>query len=284
MASKREIDVARGERIKLVRTKVMHMKSQEKFAEAISALGKVITRGAVGNWELGKEVSLDSLTAICELSGVDLNWLAYNKGEAPVIETIAETGIKRPLISSFDDADVPPEEIDPDWDGEGAGYVDGQIIFDAKLEGGRPEFSNKPGLGEGQTDDRMARVNSNGIASGHPVVNEWVIPPSYVRNALDASPTQIIILPVVGNSMLPILASNDRIMVDVSQNAYAGEAVYVIDDGDGVFQAKTLRKVMSSFPPVFEIVSEANVAAQPIKRRHDEFRIVGRVVGRFTRM
>lgn len=187
------------------------------------------------------------------------------------------------LISSFD-PDQHRDEHVSDWDGQGGAYIDGQVTYQGQIEGALPEFSMKPGLGQGQTDDRVARVTSNGIATGHPVVNEWVIPPNYVRNALDATPNQVVILPVIGHSMQPILNPNDRIMVDVSQNIWLGDAVYVIDDGDGVLQAKTVRKVMSSNPPRFQIVSEANPAEEPVVRRVDEFRIVGRVVGRFTRM
>jgi len=68
-------------RIKLIRTQLLNLRSQEKFAALLSQEGRPVTRGAVGNWELGKEVGIESLTAICRVSGVNLEWLAYNKGE-----------------------------------------------------------------------------------------------------------------------------------------------------------------------------------------------------------
>lgn len=187
------------------------------------------------------------------------------------------------IVSSFD-PDQPENENGDEWDGNGGALVDGLITFNRTISGSSPEFSARPGLGQGQIDDRSARVVSNGIATGHPVVNEWLIPPGYIRNALDAAPSQIIVLPVIGHSMEPVLRSNDRILVDVSQNAWMGDAVYVIDDGDGVLQAKTLKKVTSSHPPAYRIVSEASPDEPPVIRAFDEFRIVGRVVGRFTRM
>lgn len=79
----RKIDSKRGERIKYVRTEILRIKSQEKLAERLTDAGKPTSRGAVGNWELGKEISMESLSAICEISGVDLNWLAYGRGEKP---------------------------------------------------------------------------------------------------------------------------------------------------------------------------------------------------------
>lgn len=185
--------------------------------------------------------------------------------------------------ASFD-PDVQEIEHDPDWEGNGAAVVDGRLKFDAKLEGGQPEVSSKPGLGQGQIDERAAQVISNGIVTGHPVTNEWVIPSAYVRYVLDAQPSQIVIMPVVGHSMAPMLVSNDRVLVDVSQNTWIGDAIYVIDDGDGVFQAKTVKKVMSSHPPRYRIVSEASPDEEAVILNYDQFRIVGRVVGRFTKM
>lgn len=96
----RKTDPERGERIKLVRTQILRMRSQEKMAAALTLAGKQTSRGAVGNWELGKEIGLDSLTAICKISGVDLNWLAYNDGAPP--STDESTTTNRALVSSFD--------------------------------------------------------------------------------------------------------------------------------------------------------------------------------------
>lgn len=191
--------------------------------------------------------------------------------------------VRRLAALSFD-PDVNEPEYDPDWDGNGAALVNGTLAYERKLEGGHPEVAAAPGMGLGQMDDRSARVVSNGIVTGHPVTNEWVIPSNYIRNALDAQPSQVLIMPVIGHSMEPMLKTNDRVMVDVSQNIWLGDAVYIIDDGDGVLQAKTVKKVLSSHPPCYRIVSESTPDEEPVIRKFDEFRIVGRVVGRITRM
>lgn len=78
--TQRKIDAERGARIKRVRTEILKLSSQEMFAEALTRAGKQTTRGAVGNWELGKEIGIESLTAISKLAGVNLSWLAYNEG------------------------------------------------------------------------------------------------------------------------------------------------------------------------------------------------------------
>lgn len=85
MTAERKKDAERGARIRLVRETILGLKSQERFAELLSREGRIVTRGAVGNWEQGKEIGLDSLMAISRVSGVNLEWLAYNRGDAPIL-------------------------------------------------------------------------------------------------------------------------------------------------------------------------------------------------------
>lgn len=86
-------DLARGARIKYVRTDLMQMRSQEAFAKWIGG----VTRGAVGNWELGQDISLDNLVTISAKAQISLEWLAYNKGPKPTRDN------RRPDASSPDD-------------------------------------------------------------------------------------------------------------------------------------------------------------------------------------
>jgi phage repressor protein C with HTH and peptisase S24 domain len=73
------------ERIKQVR-KIARL-SQEAFAKAIGDYeGVKVSRGAVGNWELGGGISRAHLTAISVLFGVSLDWLERGTGEVPNLE------------------------------------------------------------------------------------------------------------------------------------------------------------------------------------------------------
>lgn len=80
MNENNRIDLERGKRIKYVRTEILRLRSQEKFAELLTREGTPVTRGAVGNWELGQNIGIDSMTAICKLADVNLDWLAYDRG------------------------------------------------------------------------------------------------------------------------------------------------------------------------------------------------------------
>lgn len=69
-------------RIKFVRKRAKL--SQERFAEALGTVESVkVTRGAVGNWELGGGISRANLSAIAEKFGVSLDWLESGRGELP---------------------------------------------------------------------------------------------------------------------------------------------------------------------------------------------------------
>ncbi|MXN46087.1 helix-turn-helix domain-containing protein [Shinella kummerowiae] len=240
-----------------------------------------INRVNISQWESNTtNPETPRIPALAEMLETTVDWLLSGTGTPPAKQPKRK---KETLVSSYD-PDKVERDSDPDWDGTGAGVIDGRLSYSPKLPGGMPETAASPGMGLGRIDDgRAARLVTGGIATGHPVLNEWVIPPSYVRNALDASPSQVMIMPVIGHSMEPMLKANDRVLVDISQNAWVGDAVYVIDDGDTVLRAKTVKKVTASTPPQYRIVSEAAPEEVEILNA-DQFKIVGRVVGRFTRM
>lgn len=75
MTNARPKDTERGKRVKKIRKEVLKLKSQEELATRLA-----VTRGAVGNWELGGEMGIDAMAALSKLSGVPLDWIAYNQG------------------------------------------------------------------------------------------------------------------------------------------------------------------------------------------------------------
>lgn len=67
-----------GQRIKEAR-KSLGL-SQEEFAAALSKQSaRIISRGAIGNWELGKGISRDNLAEVARLCGVSIDWLQLNE-------------------------------------------------------------------------------------------------------------------------------------------------------------------------------------------------------------
>lgn len=228
-----------------------------------------------------KSIRADKLAALASALQIDADALSRNE--------LMPVGSRRPddkrtIVSSFD-PDV-TDSSDPDWEAgdKAAAHFNGGLHYIGTVKGASPEIPAAAGAGQGHVlEDRGAALKTGGIATGHPVLNEWVIPPDFVRHGLGATPSQIVLIPVVGHSMEPRLYAGDRVLVDLSQSAYAGDAIYVIDDGDEVLKVKTLAKVAGSAPPRFRIISEA-APDRFDELAHDQFRIIGRAVGRFSRM
>jgi phage repressor protein C with HTH and peptisase S24 domain len=80
MAIERKPDTERAARIKRLRKDILG-KTQDELAQLLSQQGRVVTRGAVGNWELGKEVGIESLSALANVAHVSIEWLISGKGE-----------------------------------------------------------------------------------------------------------------------------------------------------------------------------------------------------------
>lgn len=261
----RRIDEKLAER-KLNATKAS--KEAGLSADAIRNMKRALKTGSHSG------VSIKTLSALAPVLDTTVGWLLDGEPASDIRPD--------PIYVADDPSD--PDPVDPDWDGQAAALIDGRVRFSGSLAGSVPEIPSSPGAGPGRYEDaRAAQIQTGGIATGHPVINEWVIPANYVRNTLDAQPSGIVLMGVIGHSMAPLLEPGDKVMVDTSQSAWVGDAIYVIDDGDTVFQVKTLKKVTSSHPPRFRIVSESSPGDEVV-RSADEFRIVGRVVGRFTRM
>ncbi len=124
--------------------------SQEKFAEALGTVeGVKVTRGAVGNWELGKGISRANLAAIADRFNTPLDWLEFGRGDLPSKGNLAGTS---PLT------DLPKSNIVPEHytqnarigepvrgfaripiRGQGMGGKDGVLIFHSDLNLGDTE-------------------------------------------------------------------------------------------------------------------------------------------------
>lgn len=172
---------------------------------------------------------------------------------------------------------------DPEFDPDAGNAASDAEPYRPSLPGARPEIDVKPGAGLGTVGQTFG-VESKGIVTGHRVVAEWVIPPDYMRHELGARPSMIMVMQVIGDSMEPTLKHNDRVLVDISQNVFGPDAVYVIDDGDGEPRVKRLTKNIMSDPPSVSIKSDNPLAEQRVQVLLGAFRIVGRVVGRVTGM
>jgi hypothetical protein len=208
-------------------------------------------------------------------------WVKGKDPEGPTRDKLAELyahviGGGRPHKADLEVVSI------EDVDSNGVGFVDGKVTFKGRLPGSTPETATIAGLGAGKIDGAVASVQTKGIATGHAVAAEWVIPPAFLRHGLGGHPETTIIIPVIGHSMEPRLFEGDRVIVDVSQNVWVADAMYAIAFDDDNFQVKTLKVDRSLKARTYRIISEASPQDEE-RAAEDDFRIVGRVVGRISR-
>lgn len=95
--AKKQADVELGGRIRHLRSEILGISRQADFAERLG-----VTRGAVGNWEVGKGVKRENLERIAGTFHISLIWLATGQG----------TPVGKPSIDAKLEL-LPPEEYDP---------------------------------------------------------------------------------------------------------------------------------------------------------------------------
>ncbi|WP_372922874.1 helix-turn-helix transcriptional regulator, partial [Roseovarius sp.] len=90
-----------------------------------------------------------------------------------------------------------------------------------------------------------------------------------------ASPSQLRIMHVEGDSMAPTLLDGDTVLVDMTRRAPNPPGIFVLDDGMGLV-AKRLEHIPNSDPPAVRVISD-NGFYSPYERTADEVHIVGRI-------
>ena len=188
------------------------------------------------------------------------------------------------IAESHDFARVPIEQWDPVQSDPGPDDSVGYSIehYRARVRGALPEIDVHVGAGQGNVGDMVAIPTGHETISGHKVVAEWLFPEGFLRNEAKVSPSHTLVMPVVGDSMIPTYMPGDRVLVDLLQNRMTADTVYVISDGMSDPQIKRLQRVMFSDPPQVRIISD-NPALETDTVDLDRVHIIGRVCGHIAR-
>ena len=104
----------------------------------------------------------------------------------------------------------------------------------------------------------------------------WLFADPLIRHEFRARPGDLWMIPVDGDSMEPVLASGDRILIDVSRTVPVPPGIFVIWDGMG-FVAKRIEHVPHSDPPRV-VLKSLNPEYDSYERLAEEIRVVGRAV------
>lgn len=173
--------------------------------------------------------------------------------------------------------DIQRIPLDDDWqpmsEADGEGYD--RESYAPKIEGAIPELDAKAGGGEGAVGEVMVLPMGNGTISAHKILDEWRIPPSYLREAV-ANPDRAIVLGIQGDSMMPNYAPGDRVIIDLTQHELRADGVYLISDGYSEPQIKRLQRIMFTAPPRCKIISD-NPSYDAQEVDVDAIRILGKI-------
>jgi phage repressor protein C with HTH and peptisase S24 domain len=243
-----------ADRIKFLRTR--SQLGQEDFAKTlldpeVPELSR-LSRGAVGNWELGKKIKKEWIVRMAEVHGVTFDWLNSGKGDGPVIET----------DDHIDSSNVGTEG--------------------RRTRVGIQEIDVRVGLGGGgSTEGREVRHDGN---YADPVKPEgWKFPARFMREEIRATESQVIILETDGDSMEPTIGSGERIIVHTGMRTPSPDGIFALRDTFGNIIAKRLQVLRKGDPPRILIISD-NKAHATEEVGLDEITIVGRVLWGLKRL
>jgi phage repressor protein C with HTH and peptisase S24 domain len=207
------------------------------------------SRGAVGNWELGKGIKQENLEQIAEKFDVSLDWLSMGTGQPPAMVRVGD---------------------DPD--------------HDPRPASGILEIDVRAGLGAGGTmEGREVRHDGN---YADPVKSEsWHFPARFMREEIRATESQVIIIETDGDSMEPTIGSGERIIVHTGMKTPSPDGIFALRDAFGNIVAKRLQVLRRGEPPRVLIISDNKThPTEEVGLEEIESMIVGRVLWGLKRL
>lgn len=147
-------------------------------------------------------------------------------------------------------------------------------------------------LGPGEVVERDARgglgtggyatvVTADGVTVDA-VSATWTFPVAFLHAELRARESDVDIIPVDGDSMIPTLLPGDRVMIQRSATRPSPDGLFAIDDGIGV-SVKRLQIVRGSDPLMVRIISD-NPQHSTDTVLAESLKVLGRVICKVTRL
>lgn len=242
------------------------------LTRALTAKGYTFDRSAVSRMiGGGRDIKIQEIDAIASILGVSSQWLQYgtHDDETNVVEL---RRISLDEEHQEDEAYLSQRQL-------GFSSATG---YEPSIEGGIPEIDVLAGAGNGAIGEVVTLPLGDSTVAAHQVVDEWKFPEGYLGQVLNVSAGRSLILPVIGDSMIPTYTPGDRVLVDLRQNEMTIDAVYVISDGESPPQIKRLQRVLFSQPAMVEVISD-NPSHKPQQVELAHLTIVGRVAGKVSK-
>lgn len=142
---------------------------------------------------------------------------------------------------------------------------------------GRADAEIPDGFGLVSEIDVRASAGPGAIHEGLEEVKQvWFFPENVIRHEFRARTSDLRMITIDGDSMEPLLASGDRVMIDTSQRVPVPPGIFVIWDGMGLV-AKRIEHAPNSDPPLV-LIKSVNPEYQTYERSAEEVHVVGRVI------
>ena len=138
-----------------------------------------------------------------------------------------------------------------------------------------PELDTRAGMGGGGVPAREVRKEGK---HADPLKPEgWLFPQSFVREQLHTSAGRLLVLDTTGDSMVPTIASGERVVIDTGHKTPTPDGLYAIRDTFDAIVVKRLQLLRSSRPPRVKIISDnPNHASEEVPL--GDLEIVGKVL------
>lgn len=265
--------------IKEVRDRIREALENSIFQGNISALTRALAtkgytydRSAVSRMISGdRDIKISEIDALADALGVSTHFLQYGASENA--SNIVE--LRRLTV------DEEHQEDEAYLNQRQLGFSSA-TGYEPSIEGGIPEIDVLAGAGNGAIGEVVSLKVGDGSVSAHHVIDEWKIPEEYLGQVLNVSAGRSLILPVIGDSMIPSYHPGDRILVDLRQTEMTIDAVYVISDGESPPQIKRLQRVLFSHPATVDVISD-NPSHKPQRVEIAQLTIIGRVAGKVSK-
>ena len=125
--------------------------------------------------------------------------------------------------------------------------------------------------------DVQASAGHGSIAAVHDSLGQsWVFHRSVLKTIYSGNPDNLRLLSVRGDSMEPILAAGDNIMVNTADTSPSPPGIFVLFDGIGIM-AKRIELIPQADTGHIRI-SSANSQYSAYQRHLNDIRIIGRVI------
>lgn len=126
--------------------------------------------------------------------------------------------------------------------------------------------------------DVQASAGDGVVVYDEQAVAQLAFPPGYLAKLTSAKPKDLKIISVKGDSMLPTLADDDVVMLDLSKRDLSYDGLFVIRDGGDALLVKRIGR--ASQRGFVTIISDNRNVYPSVEKPLQDIEVVGRVIWR----